>query len=152
VERQGLLLGLRCPILVLLDSRSSMCQRDVVVRRVLQILAMVLLAALVVQATWVSPLFTSGVASGDACAERCADGCPQEAHGPGEASESEPSCPPDCQFCLCCGLAMRAILPAVAVSLLQTPSTQLLLPFQGDRLRPSPEPRDIPHVPKLTLA
>jgi hypothetical protein len=123
-----------------------MCQREPVVARALQILAMVLLAALVAQTACLPTM----LASGDACAERCADGCPDEKNCPGEASEHG-GCPPDCQFCACCGPSMRALLP-IAVSLLEASSRQQSILFDSVGLPASPEPRGILHVPKLILA
>jgi hypothetical protein len=134
------------PDLALLDTMSTMCQRDAVVARALQILTMVLLAALVAQTACLSTM----LASGGACAEQCDDGCPEETKCPGEASERG-GCPPDCQFCACCGLSMRA-LPPVAVSLLEASSTQQRIFFDSVGLPASPEPRGILHVPKLILA
>ena len=128
-----------------LDREASMCQRDWVVVRALQILAMVLLVALFTQATGASTL----LAAGDDCAEDCADGCPDEQRCPGEASER--GCAPDCQFCACCGLSMRALLPA-AVNPLEAQSTRSRFAFTSDGLPAPPEPQGILHVPKRIRA
>ena len=114
-----------------------MCQRDRVVARALQILAMVLLVALFAQTTGAPSLFFA--------ADACAEGCPDEQGCPGEASER--GCAPDCQSCACCGLSMRALVPA-AVSLLQAPSTLARFSLTSDGLPAPPEPQAILHVPK----
>ena len=122
-----------------------MCQRDGVVARALQILAVVLLLALFTQTTGASALFAGGAA----CADTCAEGCPDEQRCPGEASER--GCAPDCQFCACCGLSMRAVIPA-AVSLLEAQSTRSRFSFTSDGLPAPPEPQGILHVPKRVRA
>jgi hypothetical protein len=118
-----------------------MCQRDGVVARALQILAMVLLVALFAETTGAPALLFAA----DACADACAEGCPDEQRCPGEASER--GCAPDCQFCACCGLSMRALIPA-AVSLLAAPSTLARFSLTSDGLPAPPEPQAILHVPK----
>jgi len=125
-----------------------MCQRELVLARVLQILAMAVMALLVVQAT----LLSVAPITSDGCAERCADDCADEA-GPAEtegcAGEvSGRGCAPDCQFCACCGLSIRALAP-VMVRLLGAPSVERRIAFGSPALRASPEPRAILHVPKL---
>jgi len=114
-----------------------MCQRDWVVARALQILAMVLLVALFVETTGARSLFFA--------ADACASGCPDEQGCPGEASER--GCAPDCQFCACCGLSLRALLPA-AVSLLEASSTFARFSLTSDGLPAPPEPQAILHVPR----
>jgi len=122
-----------------------MCQRDRVVTRALQILALVLLAALFAQASGASAL----LAASGVCAEACADRCPEEQRCPGEASER--GCAPDCQFCTCCGPSMRALVPA-AVVLFEAPSTLARRALTSDGLPAPPEPQGILHVPKPICA
>jgi hypothetical protein len=128
-----------------------MCQRELVVARLLQILAVAVLALLVVQATLVSVVPVTS----DGCAERCADDCAEGAgHAENDGCSGEASgrgCPPDCQFCACCGLSIRALAP-VAASLLDAPSFEQRISFGTSGLRSSPEPRAILHVPKLIFA
>ncbi|MBI5508908.1 MAG: hypothetical protein HY903_09160 [Deltaproteobacteria bacterium] len=96
----------------------------------LRVTCIVVLAVFAGQATGAWALFDR-----EACAEPC----------PGEHSGGD--CPPTCQSCNCCP-AVRPVLipPALAV---RAPALSFALPSAYHLTPPSPEPREILHVPKL---
>jgi hypothetical protein len=113
------------------------------VARALQILALVLLAALFAQTGSPALFFAAS-----ACAEDCAEGCPDQQRCPGA---SDRGCAPDCQFCACCGHSLRALVPA-SVSVLEAPSTLARFWLASEGLPAPPEPQGILHVPKRIRA
>ena len=111
------------------------------VGRVFQIVAIVMFALCIGQATRASSVFAAG--------DDCSDGCPDDQKCPGENSDGE--CPPDCQLCMCCGITIKALVP-VSTATLPSLCVQRASARAKDRLPPSAEPQEILHVPKLTFA
>jgi len=75
-------------------------------------------------------------------ADECEEPCP------GDSPDGH--CPPACQFCVCCASARPAVLSQGAAVL----PVQAFLAVLGEQTDtpPSPEPREILHVPKPSLA
>jgi hypothetical protein len=95
-------------------------------------LFMVVLALFIAQATGLPELIEA-----DECVQPC-------------AGESDGHCPPACQLCVCCATTRPAVLPQGAIVL--PDQTSRLVAGEQARTPPSPEPREILHVPKSSPA
>jgi hypothetical protein len=69
----------------------------------------------------------------------CVEGCADDG--------ADGKCSPLCQDCACCARSVVAPARVQAVDVLPIVS-HTLLAFQRDRTPPSPEPREILHIPK----
>ncbi|MBI4510850.1 MAG: hypothetical protein HY698_14545 [Deltaproteobacteria bacterium] len=96
-------------------------------------LSIVLLTLFIGQATGLTELVEA-----DECAQPC----------PGDSPDGH--CPPACQFCACCPTLRPAVLSQSA-AILPSQESHAVIGEQTET-PPSPEPREILHVPKLSLA
>ncbi len=76
----------------------------------------------------------------DACTESCPD------------DDTGGDCPPACTSCTCCTHSLRPVILGRALPASTTPPARQAGPVYADPAPAVPEPHDIFHVPKRTLA
>jgi hypothetical protein len=97
------------------------------------------LRTLLILATLCSAFELSGLAGEIPCSEDCS------------SEDAGLPCPPNCQACCCCSLPRTVAAPASPVAA-PVGDVRRVTWIAGSLGSPSPDPRDIVHVPKPLLA